>query len=256
MTFIILTIKDTSGFCLWDSKESNYSVRNSPVKDDIVKAYVSACLDEGLVPGIHYAVPDMLNEQGRKGSNVKEPIGKLYIDHMKKQLSEILSIYPQVGIISLDDAQRLSKTQVDDLKQLVTRLNPKCVLWSCHDGRSVQDTIIKSWVWNASAPLKMAGPIVAHYQQTQANGKAFILNVGPDRTGHIPQNQLAVLLEVNKRIAALSSTQTYPAPGPGNAPNANGNTVERLKNLKSLYGQGLINKEDYDRKMKELLDTL
>jgi len=32
--------------------------------------------------------------------------------------------------------------------------------------------------------------------------------------------------------------------------------TERLKQVKSLYEQGLINKEDYDKKVKEIMDSL
>ena len=32
--------------------------------------------------------------------------------------------------------------------------------------------------------------------------------------------------------------------------------AERLKTVKALYDQGLINKEDYDKKVKEIMDSL
>jgi len=32
--------------------------------------------------------------------------------------------------------------------------------------------------------------------------------------------------------------------------------AERLKQVKALYDQGLINKEDYDKKVKEIMDSL
>jgi hypothetical protein len=44
------------------------------------------------------------------------------------------------------------------------------------------------------------------------------------------------------------------------APSADSNAkpaaAERLKNVKVLYDQGLINKEDYDKKVKEIMDSL
>ena len=32
--------------------------------------------------------------------------------------------------------------------------------------------------------------------------------------------------------------------------------AERLKKVKSLFDQGLINKEEYDKKVKEIMDSL
>jgi hypothetical protein len=40
------------------------------------------------------------------------------------------------------------------------------------------------------------------------------------------------------------------------APDAKPDAAERLKKIKSLYEQGLINKEDYEKKVKEIMDAL
>jgi hypothetical protein len=46
-----------------------------------------------------------------------------------------------------------------------------------------------------------------------------------------------------------------PSPPPTGTP-AKPSAADRLKQLKSLYDQGLINKDDYDRKSKEIIDSL
>jgi hypothetical protein len=59
-----------------------------------------------------------------------------------------------------------------------------------------------------------------------------------------------------KKLAAATQAGTgivTPAAAP---PPAKPETAERLKQLKSLYDQGLISREDYDRKVKEILDPL
>jgi hypothetical protein len=33
-------------------------------------------------------------------------------------------------------------------------------------------------------------------------------------------------------------------------------SAERLKQVRSLYDQGLINKDDYDKKVKQILDSM
>jgi hypothetical protein len=69
--------------------------------------------------------------------------------------------------------------------------------------------------------------------------------------GDIPENQLAALMELKHLIAnpppAGSSHETTGGKPP---------LAERLKQVKTLYEQGLINKEDYDRKVKEIIDSL
>jgi hypothetical protein len=47
-----------------------------------------------------------------------------------------------------------------------------------------------------------------------------------------------------------------PPPPPPAGNQGKPSAADRLKQLKSLYDQGLINKEDYDRKSKEIIDSL
>jgi hypothetical protein len=51
---------------------------------------------------------------------------------------------------------------------------------------------------------------------------------------------------------------TFPATAqkPDSSEPAKPDAAERLKKVKSLYDQGLINKEDYDKKVKEIMDAL
>lgn len=53
---LILTTKHHDGFCLWSSKYSEHSVKNSPYKNgkgDIVKEFVDACRKHGLKVGFY-----------------------------------------------------------------------------------------------------------------------------------------------------------------------------------------------------------
>jgi hypothetical protein len=64
---------------------------------------------------------------------------------------------------------------------------------------------------------------------------------------------MAILMQLKNVIATQPLT---PAPAPAQPAAAQPSAADRLKQLKSLYDQGLINKEDYDRKSKEILDSL
>ena len=48
MTFGCLSVKHHSGFCLWDTKTTDYNVMNSGIKRDFMKEYVDAFRAEGL----------------------------------------------------------------------------------------------------------------------------------------------------------------------------------------------------------------
>ena len=77
------------------------------------------------------------------------------------------------------------------------------------------------------------------------------MNVGPDTSGNIPDGQIAILMQVKSLIAS-----SPPAAAVAPAPDARPSAADRLKQLKSLYDQGLINKDDYDQKVKQILDSM
>jgi hypothetical protein len=54
--------------------------------------------------------------------------------------------------------------------------------------------------------------------------------------------------------ATQAGVDVVPAPSADNS--GKPDAAERLKKVKSLFDQGLINKEDYDKKVKEIMDSL
>ena len=47
MKYVVLTAKHHDGFCLWDSKATDYKATNTPYGKDLLKPFVEAVLAEG-----------------------------------------------------------------------------------------------------------------------------------------------------------------------------------------------------------------
>jgi hypothetical protein len=54
--YAVLTTRHTSGFCLWDSKVTQFDVANSPFKKDVVKMFVDACRKYDVKPCFYYCL--------------------------------------------------------------------------------------------------------------------------------------------------------------------------------------------------------
>ncbi len=98
MKGLILTCKHHDGFCLWPSRYTSHSVRNSPWRGgrgDVVKEVADACARHSLAFGIYLSPWDR---------NHKDYGRPEYLDYFRNQLRELLTGYGPIFEIFLDGA--------------------------------------------------------------------------------------------------------------------------------------------------------
>ncbi len=119
---VVLVTKHIDGFCLWDSKFTEYDVANSPVKTDIVAEVAKACRKYGVKLGLYYSLWD----NSEPSFKDKDP-GK-YVDYMKNQLTEILTNYGDVCELWFDGgwAKPDEDWRIPEVYALIKKLQPNC----------------------------------------------------------------------------------------------------------------------------------
>lgn len=89
-TTAILTAKHHDGFCLWQTKYTEHSVKNSPYKNgcgDIVREFTEACQKHGIKAGIYLSPWDRHEKTWGKDE---------YNDFYVGQLTELLTNYGKI----------------------------------------------------------------------------------------------------------------------------------------------------------------
>ncbi len=124
--YVILVTKHVDGFCLWDSKFTEYDVASSPVKTDVVAEVAKACKKYGVKLGLYYSLWDAHEPTFRD----KEKYN-LYI---KNQLTELMTNYGEVCELWFDAAWEKKEADWDipAVYNYVKAMQPNCLLTVNH----------------------------------------------------------------------------------------------------------------------------
>ena len=126
--YVLLTTKHHDGFCLWDSKYTDYDVAASPVKTDVVAEVAKACKKYGLEFAVYYSLWD------RKDPSYKDKNPEKYIDYMCNQLTELLTNYGPICELWFDGGwdRREKDWNLPRVYNLIKKLQPHCAVGVNH----------------------------------------------------------------------------------------------------------------------------
>ena len=143
MKYAVMTAKHHDGFCLFDSKLTDYKSTNTPAKRDLLREYIEAFRDEGLKVGLYYSLLDwhhpdypafgdshhpMRNNEAFKDK--QQDFGR-YVEYLHGQVKELLTGYGKLDIMWFDFSygeMSGEKWGATELIDLIKSLQPHIII--------------------------------------------------------------------------------------------------------------------------------
>ena len=160
--YAVLTTRHTSGFCLWDSKTTQFDVANSPYKKDVVRMFVDACRRHNIKPCLYYCLWGNYWKPWEWNSMIKAELKKTTPkDVIKAQLSELSENYGDIYEFWLDMQCWADTTlKPQETYNLIKSKNPKTII---HFNQQVQNgTEIKYFPTDILNGEERIPPVTGH----------------------------------------------------------------------------------------------
>jgi len=134
MKYVILVTKHVDGFCLWDSKYTDYDVGSSPNKTNVVESVAKACKKYAIGMGIYYSLWDRHQNANLSDTSLDRAYNKYMVDQIK-ELITISNDHTQPVELWLDAGweKKRSRWPIREIYETVKTLAPQCqvgVNWS------------------------------------------------------------------------------------------------------------------------------
>ncbi|MDR0450082.1 MAG: alpha-L-fucosidase [Treponema sp.] len=242
MEFVTLTSKHHDGFCMFDTKYTDFNIMNTPYKKDIVKMLAGAAERQGMKMGIYYSIPDWNHKNYpnqarhhemwgmRRGD---EPDYDKYFEFMENQVLELCTNYGELGLFFWDvNTAGYNNRAFNDR---IRGLQPSLVIndrgpdngdfatpeRTVPEGRefsrpvlAVQSLGRESWGYKTDEDYYNPKFIMQSIDKILAMGGNYMLNVGPRADGTIDERDTASLSRIGKwynKVKEAFAPDTYPA---------------------------------------------
>ena len=124
--YIVLVAKHHDGFCMWDTKTTDYSIANTPFGRDILRELADACAGQDMPFGVYFSQRDWYHPDYFTENHCR------YVETMKEQIRELLTNYGKISILWFDAWYPSLFTKehwdADALVKMAKRLQPGIII--------------------------------------------------------------------------------------------------------------------------------
>ncbi|MFT4204783.1 MAG: alpha-L-fucosidase [Chitinophagaceae bacterium] len=211
MQYVILTTKHHSGFCLWDTRTTDFNVMHTPYHKDMLKEYVEAVRAEGLGVGFYYSPEDFFflyrhhQPINRFFDDWTPELRKQFDDFTRQQCEELMTNYGKIDLLFIDGEPK------DVVKKTCWTLQPDLVITrgamktpeQTLPGQKTTPpwlsciTIGSSWQYQPTNNIyKTGNQLIRLAIDTRSKGGSLLMNVGPRPDGSIGGEEESRLREL------------------------------------------------------------
>ncbi len=213
--YMVLTTKHHEGFCLFDSKLTDYCAPKQACGRDLVREYVDAARAEGLRVGFYYSLMDWHHPDGERCAK-DEAARQRFVAYIHGQLRELLTNYGKIDILWYDVASPLDAKgwESERMNRMVFELQPDIIVNNRNKlpgdfGTPEQSITAEARPWESCMTLnnswgycrtdeewKSARTIVRNLVSCSRGGGNYLLNIGPRGDGSVPEGSIQILNQV------------------------------------------------------------
>jgi alpha-L-fucosidase len=235
MGYAVLTTKHHSGYCLWPTETSDWSIARSPYPGDIVGEFTDAMRAEGLRVGLYFSLSDWHHPDYPAFTEADKPyvLGasppmppaehwRRFLDVMFAQVRELLTNYGRIDVLWFDGGwERPTEWRATELEALIRQLQPDILINDRLPGFgdfSTPEQFIpptppggrwetcltmnESWGYNPGDDHYKTGRALIHTLcEVAGRGGNLLLNVSPRGDGSLPPEQEERLAAIGRWMA-------------------------------------------------------
>ena len=217
--YMVMTSKHHDGFCLFDTKLTNYCAPKQAAGRDLVREYIDAARAEGLKVGLYYSLMDWHHPDGARCATDPEA-RRRFVDYTHGLVRELMTNYGKIDILWYDVSLPLTPEQWESEKmnRMVFELQPHIIVnnrnglegdFATPEQKVDADksghaweacmTLNDSWGYSsADDDWKTPKQVIRNLVNCARDGGNYLLNIGPKPDGSIPEPSVRILTEVGR----------------------------------------------------------
>ena len=226
MKYITFTAKHHDGFCMWDTKTTDYSIMHTPYGKDVLGMLADACHRAGMKFSIYYSNPDWHHPDAynplssHQWGAVRTEGGDFekYKEYIKAQITELLTNYGEIYSLFWDIPPCIHDASFNELVRSLQPdiyindrgfdkgdfSTPERDMDKIEGGRFSRMTEAcnavgaHSWGYRKNEDYHTVRYLTSAIDRIMAMGGSYLLNVGPMPDGTIDEKSRERLLRVGE----------------------------------------------------------